>query len=75
VEDVSTKTKATRNRGKLQGSNKNISIFKLPQQRIKTLKTTANSGLTDTNFNVRRQFTEHYLLVLYNYSRHKRNIC
>jgi len=55
--DVSTKTVAFRNRGKLQGSNKNISIFKLPNRRIKTLKTTANSGITDTNFSVRRHFT------------------
>ena len=55
--DVSTKTVAFRNRGKLQGSNKNISIFQLPNTRIKTLKTTANGGVTDTNFNVRRHFT------------------
>jgi hypothetical protein len=55
--DISTKTQGTRKRGKLQGSNKNISIFKLPNIRIKTLKTTTNSGLTDTNFTVRRQFT------------------
>jgi hypothetical protein len=55
--DISTKTQGTRKRGKLQGSNKNISIFKLPNIRIKTLKTTTNSGLTDTNFNIRRHFT------------------
>jgi hypothetical protein len=55
--DVSTKTQGIRKRGKLQGSNKNIAIFKLPNIRIKTLKTTSNSGLTDTNFNVRRHFT------------------
>jgi hypothetical protein len=55
--DVSTKTQGTRKRGKLQGSNKNISIFQLPNTRIKTLKTTSNSGITDTNFNVRRHFT------------------
>jgi hypothetical protein len=55
--DVSTKTVAFRNRGKLQGSNKNIAIFKLPNRRIKTLKTTANGGVTDTNFSVRRHFT------------------
>jgi hypothetical protein len=55
--DVSTKTIATRNRGKLQESNKNISIFELPNERVKTLKTESNSGLTDTNFEVRRQFT------------------
>ena len=57
VADISTKTQGTRKRGKLQGSNKNISIFKLPNIRIKTLKTETNSGLTDTNFNVRRHFT------------------
>ena len=45
-----------RKRSKLQEPNKNISIFKLPYEKIKTLKTTANGGLTDTNFKVRRQF-------------------
>ena len=54
--DVSTKTIATRNRGKLQDSNKNVSIFPLPHATIKTLKTAANSSLTDTNFTVRRHF-------------------
>ena len=55
--DVTTKSNATRNRGKLQESNKNISIFKLPYKTIKTLKTANNSGVTDTNFAVRRHFT------------------
>jgi hypothetical protein len=55
--DVSTKTIAVRKRGKLQGSNKNISIFELPYNVIKTLKTTANGGITDTNLKVRRHFT------------------
>ena len=54
---ASTKTIATRRRAKLNDSNKNTSIFKLPYKTIKTLKTTANSGLTDTNFAVRRHFT------------------
>jgi len=54
--DVSTKTISFRNRGKLQGSSKNISIFELPYSVIKTLKTTANGGVTDTSFNVRRNF-------------------
>jgi len=54
--DVSTKTVATRKRAKIQGSNKNISIFKLPYSNIKTLKTTSNAGLTDTSFKVRRQY-------------------
>jgi hypothetical protein len=54
--DVSTKTIVFRNRGKLQGSSKNVSIFELPYSVIKTLKTTANGGITDTSFNVRRNF-------------------
>jgi hypothetical protein len=54
--DVSTKTIAFRNRGKLQGSNKNISIFELPYSVIKTLKTTANNNNTDTSLSVRRNF-------------------
>jgi len=55
--DVTTKSNATRNRGKIQESNNNTSIFKLPYKTIKTLKTTNNSGVTDTNFAVRRHFT------------------
>jgi len=55
--DVSTKSIATRLRAKLQDSNKNISVFRLPYERVKTLKTASNSGLTDTNFAVRRHFT------------------
>ncbi len=54
---AATKTIATRRRAKLQDSNKNISIFKLPYKTIKTLKTTNNSGVTDTNFAIRRHFT------------------
>jgi hypothetical protein len=56
--DVSTKSVATRNRGKLQDQQKNISIFNLPNKAVKTLKTTSNNGLTDTNFKVRRQFVQ-----------------
>ena len=52
----STKTVATRQRAKLQESNKNISIFRLPYDNIKTLKTASNSNITDTSFAVRRQF-------------------
>jgi hypothetical protein len=55
--DVSTASILTRRRAKLQNSDNNVSVFKLPYQTVKTLKTTANSGATDTNFNVRRQFT------------------
>ena len=54
--DVTTGGITTRRRAKLQNPEQNISIFKLPNTTISTLKTTANSGATDTNFNVRRQF-------------------
>ena len=36
---------------------KNISIYKLPFVGIKTLKTTDNGLVTDTNFKIRRNFT------------------
>ncbi len=52
----STKTIVTRRRSKLQDANKNISLFKLPYDNIKTLKTATNSNITDTSFKVRRQF-------------------
>src|SRR5210317_715609 len=52
---ASTKTIATRRRTLVQSPEKNISIFKLPYENIKTLKTTANSGLTDTSYSARRQ--------------------
>ena len=47
---------AIRQRGKLQNSDKNTAIFKLPYAKIKTLKTTDNNGATDTNFKVRQQY-------------------
>ena len=52
---ASTKTVATRRRTLVQSPEKNVSIFKLPYENIKTLKTTANSGLTDTSYSARRQ--------------------
>src|SRR6056300_722806 len=52
---ASTKTVATRRRTLVQSPEKNVSIFKLPYEYIKTLKTTANSGLTDTSYSARRQ--------------------
>jgi len=55
--DVSTKTSANRNRATFKDSNKNISIFQLPYETVKTLKTTSNSGASDTNFKIRRHFT------------------
>ena len=56
--DVSTKTIVTRRRTKIQEPEKNISLFKLPYETIKTLKTTANGGSSDTNFKVRRNFVK-----------------
>ena len=55
--DVTTAGIATRQRAKLQNPEDNVNIFKLPYETIKTLKTTSNSLVTDTNFNVRRNFT------------------
>ena len=55
--DVTTKAPVKRQRTKIQGSENNISIFQLPYIAIKTLKTTANSNITDTSFKVRRHFT------------------
>ncbi len=52
-----TKSSFTRGRGEVKEASKNISIFKMPHETIKTLKTTNNSGITDTNFAVRRNFT------------------
>ena len=53
---ASTKTIVTRRRSTIQSPEKNVSIFKLPYETIKTLKTTENSGTSDTNFSVRRHF-------------------
>ena len=55
--DVSTASVVTRRRSKLTNPDNNILLFKLPYETVKTLKTTDNSDQTDTNFNVRRQFT------------------
>ena len=55
--DVTTAGVITRNRTKLQNPENNISVFKLPNINVKTLKTTNNGGATDTNFNIRRNFT------------------
>ena len=41
---------------RLTDSNKNNALEKLPKQVIKTLLTTNNSGITDTQFTLRRQF-------------------
>ena len=55
--DVSSASVLTRRRSKLTNPENNRLLFKLPYTTVKTLKTTDNSGQTDTNFNVRRQFT------------------
>jgi hypothetical protein len=52
--DVSTKTIAQRRRTKIQSPEKNISIFKLPYENIKTLKTTSNSNASDTSYTFRK---------------------
>jgi len=54
--DVTTAAVITRRRAKLQNPENNISVFKLPHVTVKTLKTTANNGATDTNYNIRKQF-------------------
>ena len=54
--DVTTAAPLTIRRAKLQNPENNISIFKLPYNTVKTLKTTSNNGATDTNYNIRRQF-------------------
>ena len=41
---------------RLINPEKNVSLFKLPKGVIKTLLTATNSGVTDTQFTVRRQF-------------------
>jgi len=55
--DVTTASVLTRKRSKLTNPENNISIFDLPHTTVKTLKTTANGGASDTSYNVRRQFT------------------
>ena len=41
---------------RLKDTEKNISLFKLPKKVIKTLLTTSNSGASDTQYTIRRQF-------------------
>ena len=56
VNDVSSAI-AIRKRARLQDAQRNIAIFQMGYDAIKTLKTTSNAGLSDTNFKVRRQFS------------------
>ena len=55
---TTTNATATRQRAKLNNPELNTLLFKFPYKTVKTLKTTANDGLTDTNYSVRRQFTQ-----------------
>ena len=41
---------------KLKSSEKNVSVFKLPKNVIKTHLTTANAGASDTSYYLRKQF-------------------
>ena len=41
---------------RLKSAEKNVSLFKMPKSTIKTLLTATNSGASDTQFTVRRQF-------------------
>ena len=41
---------------KLQFPNKNRAVFKLPKKTVKTLLTATNSGASDTQYTIRRQF-------------------
>ena len=56
-DDGSTRvTLETQRVAKLVNPEKNVAIFKLPKRVIKTLLTATNSGTTDTQYTVRRQF-------------------
>ena len=56
--DVTTASPIVRRRVRLSNIDQNSLVYKLPADVIKTLKTTDNSGITDTNHKVRRTFVE-----------------
>ena len=56
--DVTTSSPFERRRVRLYKSEENSLLFRLPVETVKTLKTTLNTGLTDTTFTVRRQFVK-----------------
>ena len=56
--DVTTAGILVRQRTKINSPENNIMVFKLPYDNVKTLKTTLNNFVTDTNYKVRRQKTE-----------------
>jgi len=47
----------SRSVARLKDTQKNRAMFKLPKKVVKTLLTATNSGATDTQYTVRRQFT------------------
>ena len=56
ADGTSTIALETRQVGALTNSEKNIALYKLSKSAIKTLLTTANNGISDTSFTIRRQF-------------------
>ena len=58
ISGTATNATVTRQRAKLNNPENNTLIFKLPYKTVKTLKTETNSGLTDTNYSIRRQFVQ-----------------
>ena len=53
-----TSVPATRKRSKINDQNRNILLRKLQKDTIKTLKTEANSGISDTSVVIRRTFQQ-----------------
>jgi len=56
--DITTASPIIRRRVRLSNIDQNSLVYKLPADVIKTLKTTDNSGITDTNHKVRRTFVD-----------------
>jgi len=56
--DITTGSPIIRRRVRLSNIDQNSLIYKLPADVIKTLKTTDNSGITDTNHKIRRTFVD-----------------
>ena len=56
--DVTTASQIIRRRAKVNNVDQDSLVYKLPADVIKTLKTTDNSGVTDTNHKVRRTFVQ-----------------
>tara|TARA_Y100001938_G_scaffold31252_1_gene42606 strand:+ start:8074 stop:13980 length:5907 start_codon:yes stop_codon:yes gene_type:complete len=56
--DVTTASPIIRRRTRLNNVDTASLVYKLPEQVIKTLKTTDNAGITDTSHKVRRMFVD-----------------